>query len=293
MIVVSITGGLGNQMFQYAFGKAVAERLNVPLMLDISFYNSFKNLSLEQPRNFNLDIFNISSKELSKEKLDEFVCSGNELFKKGLFRIRRLLTSKTIFKEKKPLCFDPNVFNIKDNTYLTGYWQTEKYFIGIRDLLINEFTLKSISPEAQILEKQVNSDNSVSLHIRRGDYTQTNNRNFHGLLSPDYYVKAIELVKNQLSDPVFYIFSDDPEWVLSKFNMIDNYQLVSGKGPLRPAEEMFLMSKCKHNIIANSSFSWWGAWLNTNPSKIVIAPKSWIVNTPVDAAILPQQWRDI
>jgi len=181
-----------------------------------------------------------------------------------------------------PRKYELGGFNIqaelaKSKNCLDGYWQSEKYFKNIRKILLRDFTLKKESKNFLKYKKLIIKTNSVSVHIRHGDYIKRPvTRKYH--LNPDYYRQAIEIIKQKVKKPHFYLFSDDP--IISNFSGLNNN------------EELILMSFCKHNIIANSSFSWWGAWLNTNPKKIVIAPKKWF-RAKTDPEIVPQSWTKI
>ena len=166
---------------------------------------------------------------------------------------------------------------INGKAYLQGFWQTEKYFIEFEDQIRKDFAFKSpLNEKNSQLVKQISETNSVSIHLRRGNYVSDPSTSVvHGTCDLEYYRNAAKLVAEKIGDPVFYIFSDDPEWV--KENLIVDFPSVyvnhnSGK---EGYNDMRLMSHCKHNIIANSTFSWWGAWLNENREKIVVAPKKW------------------
>ncbi|MFH0972649.1 MAG: alpha-1,2-fucosyltransferase, partial [Patescibacteria group bacterium] len=182
------------------------------------------------------------------------------------------------------------ILKLKDDIFLDGYWQTEKYFKDIEDIIRSEFTLKTeysnLNPE---LIAKISSCNSVSMHIRRGDYiTNQNTNEFHGICFLDYYKKAINLIAEKFPNPTIFIFSDDLKWC--KENIKIKYPIVFVKGN-KNYEDLIMMSKCSHNIIANSSFSWWGAWLNNNPNKIVIAPQKWLNNPNINYSdIIPSTW---
>ncbi|OGM91147.1 hypothetical protein A2999_01225 [Candidatus Wolfebacteria bacterium RIFCSPLOWO2_01_FULL_38_11] len=287
MIITKLTGGIGNQMFQYAMARAVAEQNKVDLGIDISWFDRYKNNLT--PREYALDDFNISGK----------------LLKTGIFyRILSKLSflenirppqRKYYIKEKQIFHFDPEVFKISGNVYLDGYWQNEKYFKDIEEIIRKEFTLKN--PFNKIISgiaEKISETNSVSLHIRRGDYVKDKITNqLHGVCSLDYYLNAINRILEKVSKPSFFIFSDDIEW--AKNNLKLNYStFFISDNLIKDSEELVLMSKCKHNIIANSSFSWWGAWLNQNPQKIVIAPKQWFKDSSIKTDdLIPDSWQRI
>ncbi len=282
MIVTKLQGGLGNQMFQYAIGRHLAYLNDAELKLDISFYNNqSKN---DTPRRYALDVFNIvesfsTIEDIKKNGLPNMVSKNIFLrIYRKFFRnleIKKPLRERTFVNEPY-FDFCSDILKIKRSVYLSGNWQNEKYFYDIADILHKDFTIKNISSNYKQVNQQIsNSKNSVSLHIRRGDYVHNENTNkYHGVCSLKYYSDAVNSIAKKINAPIFFIFSDDMEWV--KKNLKIDFPIVFvSNDKLKDYEELILMSKCKHNIIANSSFSWWSAWLNNNPNKIVIAPKKW------------------
>jgi hypothetical protein len=265
MIIIKIMGGLGNQIFQYATAKAIAIKKNDVLKLDI---NSFKNDSFK--RDYKLDNFNI------KEDIANFI----EIRKlRGTFNITEKFCNKfklnvskanTYYKEQKQMFFDRDIFNKNSNLYLDGYWQNENYFSNIREYLLKVFIPKSISNIAREYLNEIQKCNSISLHIRRKDYL--NLKDIYYICELDYYQKAIQIIQDKVENPKFFIFSDDIDWCKNNLNIEAIY--IENTTDI---EDMYLMKNCKHNIIANSTFSWWGAWLNENKNKIVIGPKKWFV----------------
>ena len=178
-------------------------------------------------------------------------------------------------------------------TYFSGYWQTEKYFLPIEDKirLAFKFDLKKVNDRTNSLLLEMKPQNAVSIHIRRGDYEYDLNAKevLGGICDMEFYKKSIHYICEKNKDPFFYIFSDDCEWVMEHFSFLLNSSIVDWNKKADSWQDMMLMSQCKHNIIANSSFSWWGAWLNSNPQKIVIAPSKWFNN--FDALdIVPESW---
>ena len=268
MIITKLIGGLGNQMFQYACGSSLADRFNAELKLDITGYET--QVKLITPRQYELGEFNITENFATQEEI----------------------ISKKLFKEKH-FHFDSEVLNLPDETYLNGYWQCEKYFKNIEKALRKEFTLK-FSPDAKNIAflEQIKTVNSVGLHVRRGDYANNEKTNsFHGLCSLDYYKQAIDYISENTKNPHFFLFSDDIDWV--KENLISNYPMtmVDCNNSLQGHFDLSLMKNCKHNIIANSSLSWWGAWLNENSNKIVIAPKKWFNDIEINTDdLIPDRW---
>jgi hypothetical protein len=293
MILVSVRGGLGNQMFQYACGRAIAQKLNASLKLDLDFY--FKNTDNKDltERGFELNRFNIQTEPAPENEIKRFVPVNLHPNKYHyiFYKIKRLITKKHLFLEKTPLVFDPFINQVSEETYLSGYWQSELYFKDVSLLIRQELSLKvELSPKAKQILSQIEGCNAVSLHIRRGDFLNQKNIKIHGILSADYYMQAVDIIFSKLTDPYFFIFTDDIAWVNNNFHLQAAHIIVNRETSDKGYEDLWLMSKCKHHIVANSSFSWWGAWLDSNEKKIVIAPKSWIVNMPANANIIPKDW---
>jgi len=284
MIVVRIVGGLGNQMFQYAAGRALSLRLGVPLKIDLSAYESYTL------RTYGLSHFDISAEVADMGERVE----GNSLSLMG--RIRRRLglgTHLAIYREKG-LEFDPLMLRLADGTYLDGYWQSERYFKDIADRIRKDFTIRSApSEQNEFTLKQIMSTEAVSIHIRRGDYISDSKTNsVHGVCELGYYQSAMDLIARQLSQPPHvFVFSDDPVWVHKNLNLKHPMTFITHNDANSHYEDLRLMSACKHHIIANSSFSWWGAWLNPSPKKLVVAPKRWFKNQKLsDRDIVPTGW---
>ncbi|MDR1614938.1 MAG: alpha-1,2-fucosyltransferase [Campylobacteraceae bacterium] len=266
MIITRLIGGLGNQLFQYAIGRAITHKNSDILKLDIT---GFKNYKLHN--GYRLNAFNIDEKIADISEIKRFGVKNRVLRK--LIRMGIFGYKKTFYVEKpeNETKFDPKVF-LYQNLYLSGYWQNEKYFSDIRDIIVKEFTLKkSISENIAKYMKLIKNSSSVSIHIRRGDYL-----NADASLGIEYYKKALEYIRERINNPSFFIFSDDISWCKENLNFIINPIFI--ESTTSELEDLELMKNVKHNIIANSSFSWWAAWLNENEEKIVIAPKVWFKN---------------
>jgi len=204
------------------------------------------------------------------------------------FNIHAGIASRTDIVIKKIL---KRAFGLR-NQYLEDYYQGEKYFEDIKKTIGEEFTLKKpLGPEAQAVAENISKCEAVSLHVRRGDYVYNNKlKNIIQPLPATYYLNAIKTINEQANNPHLFIFSDDIEWVKNNLKLPSPATYVS-QSAIRDDEELLLMSLCKHNIIANSSFSWWGAWLNKNPNKVVIAPEKWFnYETNVATDLIPQAW---
>jgi hypothetical protein len=286
MITVNLKGGLGNQMFQYALGRHLALRNDDELKLDIDGLERANAIG-DIYRPFTLGQFNILKNIATPEEIRAIK------YPLGIFSKAWRYIAFKISRDKNTL-FRPDVLDWKGDIYLDGYWQSPRYFEEIRDTLLKEFTL--VSPLAGVaaeLAAKVRATNSVSLHVRRGDYMKNPQvgKEF-GICSVDYYTKAIAEIRNTVSDPTFFVFSDDVAWVKENLELGDSFVFAQGEG-LSDTIELVLMSMCNHNIIANSSFSWWAAWLNQNPKKIVVAPTPWFDRVRYDDALLPPEWHTI
>ncbi len=267
MIITNLKGGLGNQMFQYATGLAISIKNSVEMKLDVSGYTSVHVLNSDTPRTFDLKDFQITkeiatTKEINKLKYPFGIIS----------KAWRLFRAKILRKNYQD--YHPQIFK-KINYYLDGYWQSEKNFINIRKQILKEFKLKNITENFKICNSYINNT-SLSIHIRHGDYlNDPKTLKYHGVLDIEYYKNAYGLIKQKTNIDQVVFFTDDPEWVKENFGFVSEQKIHASDFSLTAPEELILMSKCSHNIIANSSFSWWGTWLNQNPDKIVIAPKVW------------------
>jgi len=287
IITVNIIGGLGNQMFQFAFGYAVSKESNSKIKLEVSGFNSYNQ------RHYALDLFNVKENSELKPKYDFLInkinSKHNSLLSKVSSKLLRELLrfTKFYFQERERFVFDQNVFNIKTNTFFYGYWQNEKYFKKYRKELLEIFKLKGIHSQTKEYQQKIIKSESVSLHIRRGDYLNS----IHGTCDMKYYKQAVTEILKINKKANFFIFSDDISWVKNNLDFIDHKTLVLLESDIPDHEEMYLMSQCKHNIIANSSFSWWGAWLNQNSDKKVIAPKKWFNSSTLDTKdLIPASW---
>jgi Glycosyl transferase family 11 len=290
MVIVQITGGLGNQLFQYAAARSLSLHHNEPLLLEVGSFYRDELPDLEVPRNFELYNFTgINEAIITNEQLKESI----KLNSKSLLPKRITSAYKKEIYTEPFYHFDKNFFKAKRKVLLKGGWQSEKYFSPYKDIFKNAFQLKEeLISRVQPFGLQLNKQNSVSIHIRRGDYLRKKIiLEWHGVMSAQYYKKAFELICAKINEPKFYYFTDDPEWVQKELFPTLGGEIVSGTISQTHFEDLYLMSQCKHNIIANSSFSWWGAWLNNNSDKIVIAPKNWFNKGPKDTQDLyPAGW---
>ncbi len=281
MIIVQTIGGLGNQMFQYAAARALAEINQTEVKLDVSGFQNY------QLRNFDLFHFAVNAKVATQDEIDEV---------KAINSIQRVHAFVTPYPNKKfykqtYFHFDKRFFKLTSPVYIKGHFHSELFFSPVQNLIRREFTFKNpLSSSIINLGNQLNKSNTVSLHVRRGDYKSNAALKYHGILPLDYYKKAISIIEQQHPNTSIYIFSDDSAWV-QKNLQLSNATIVSGNLSQTHFDDLYLMSQCQHNIIANSSYSWWGAWLGTQKNKTVIAPKKWFDKGPKDTHdLFPDGW---
>lgn len=294
MINVQLNGGLGNQMFQYAFGKALAYKHSTKLLLDTSQLNKKKNAPGMTTRYLELDIFNLDLNEANENQLRRlkplpYRIANALSLKLGLPGIQ---TSKYFIENG--FSFNSTIERIGKDCFLTGYWQSFKYFQNIEPIIRKEFQFKHILDDKNLERvNQIKKENSISLHIRRSDFVNNKFHDIHGSCSLDYYRKAIEYLADKVRSPFFFIFSDDMEWARTHLNLNFPCEFIAGNSGKQSYIDLQLMSLCQHNIIANSSFSWWGAWLNPNPDKLVVAPKQWFADEKMNTQtkdLIPGTW---
>lgn len=291
MVYVRLWGGLGNQLFQYAMGYAKAMENNTQLKLDISYYET------ERKRTPKIHNFKINFSEILVDK--KILNRTKLLQRKNINRILRIPKISILklpegfryFKESRLKFVEKyKTFNYK-SVYLDGYWQCEKYFKKYKDDLLSQFNLITESEDFKNLSNEMGGCQSIAIHVRRGDYILEDKNWFSKLyiLDLNYYKCAIEKVQSLFNNPRFYFFSDDIDWCQDNFSYLKSSEFVSSKYCFTDYEELMLMSKCKHQIIGNSTFSWWGAYLNKDDSKYVIAPDRWFGNRN----IIPSNWHKI
>jgi len=277
MIIVKLIGGLGNQLFQYALGRCLAYRCGAPLKLDLSFYEG------QTLRSYRLGHFSIAASIASPEEVMALTGIGHGGFLSLLDRaIRRLLPyhRRTLIRERKHR-FDPDVLKVCAPAYLLGYWQSERYFKDIEGQLRQEFRPRHTpDPVNQAMADRIRAVEAVSVHVRRGDYvTNPTIHHVHGACSLEYYRAAVGKVAEVVRNPHLFVFSDDMDWARQNLGMDYPTTYVDHNGLDKDYEDLHLMSLCKHHIIANSTFSWWGAWLCSYTSKIVVGPKTWFAHS--------------
>lgn len=271
MIIVRLLGGLGNQMFQYAVGRHLALKNDTELKLDISGLGYDNGVSPKRVYS------------LGDLRIKENLATPGEVWwrKLGLFWSQ--------YYKESALSYDDKVLRLTGNVYLDGYWPCERYFAAIGETIRSEFRPKRrLGKLTEDYRSMIGKAPSVSLSVRRGDFVT---KKFHGTCSPDYYKRALAIILKRVKNPCLFIFSDDLPWAKKNLRYKYETRYLSQVGTDRSFEDVFLISFCRHNIIANSSFSWWGAWLNNNPEKIVVAPKRWFGDKTVDTSdLIPSGW---
>ena len=282
MIITEINGGLGNQLFQYAAGLSLAFKHQTTLKVSIQFKNkdTYRNLGLS---NFNTNII-----EATQEEINQLYPSSTP--KRA---IQALLPPqfKHYFREKH-FAYQSGFNKLGPNVYLKGYWQSELYFSLIADQVKAKFTLKpEFYSSVQSLINEINTSESISIHVRKGDYLVHPYSDYYASLESAYYNNALAALQENLPQLKLYVFTDDPKWVKENLALPIPYTLISGVQTTSMYEDFQAMLSCKYHIIANSSFSWWTAWLSARDGKKVVAPKEWFKNGPSDTAdLIPKSW---
>lgn len=279
MIYVRIWEGLGNQLFQYAYARALQLSSNQEVRLC-----ALKGTGQRSFRPYELDKFAITIKrDIYFEKMAGFVIR-NEILKEFLrINLDSEIKKHWGYIEEKSVQYDERLKSLNGIYFLSGWFQNEKYFKEYEDVLRKEVRPKKKIKISKALNSILTHENTVSVHIRRGDYKRNNN-----VLDMGYYEKAFEFINEKVSDVFYVVFSDDLRWVKEHMQFGNNVYFVNEDKKLQDYEELFVMSRCRHNIIANSTFSWWGAWLNNNTDKLVIGPKRWFPNSASN--IMPDTW---
>ncbi|MFA5531524.1 MAG: alpha-1,2-fucosyltransferase [Thiohalomonadaceae bacterium] len=295
-IIVQLMGGLGNQLFQYAVGRRIAVANAFSLKLDVSWFMYHPRWFKYRPyRPYSLNHFATlkdvaSFVEIAKLRGLTWAHLKDNLLRKVY--VDRLPRKQTVVQERS-VDFDPEILEVSSSTYLIGYWQSEKYFKEIEEIIRNEFTvITPPDPENARIAYEIKETEAICIHVRRGDYiTDLKAKESLGLCSLDYYYRSIDYIMARVDKPHFYIFSDDPDWTQQYVTIDAPTTYVRNNPSDKNYEDLRLMTHCKHFIIANSSFSWWGAWLSSNRQKIVISPAQWFKGTKYcDDDRVPKEW---
>jgi hypothetical protein len=295
-VTVSLYGGLGNQLFQYATARSLAVHLQAELALDLAWFDIVTKMPDVTPRKFALAPFNIRG-TLQNEGTALFT-TGNRLQRlaKKIVRALRPQPTKVHLVTEEKSTFNPKIFSLQGLLWLKGHWSSPKYFENIQSLLQQEIgTPRQLNPKSTELISTISNSNAIAIHVRRGDYvTNKQAAKRHGLCGMEYYQAGLNIVTRGLDNPHCYIFSDDTEWVRENFKIEIPMTIVDVNGPDDAHQDLWLMAACKRFIIANSSLSWWGAWLCGATDKVVVSPKKWALSAGHDTQnLIPADWVQI
>ncbi|WP_157814421.1 alpha-1,2-fucosyltransferase [Rhizobium sullae] len=286
VVITHIVGGLGNQMFQYAVGRSLSVSTGQTLKLDLASMKKYTR------REFSLQQFNIHA-ELARPH-ETPVTRSRGFLRRAFQLIQRQSPCQHI--TEKAHTFDPTVMSLGGSLYFDGYWQSEKYFASIANTIRSDFSLAApLSSGREAILSHIRTTNAVSVHVRRGDYVTNPSANAtHGTIEPGWYEAAMQRMAERTDDPSFFVFSDDPAWAQQNLKSSWKMTFVEPQQDGRDGEDMHLMAACRNHITANSTFSWWGAWLNANPAKHVIAPLHWF-RSPLhdDKDLIPATWERV
>lgn len=289
MKIVKIKGGLGNQLFQYAFGRMLEEKYHECVKYDLHQYKQKFN----EINNLKLSSFQTRMEEASEAEISRYCkikMSGNPHSRgyRAKIILNKMLCPQKYYFETDRLFRDVNKLNKFD--YFDGYWQCERYFLEIRNTLLDEIRILNMSSKTIDTISKMENENAVFVGIRR-PYSFESKKMKKTLndigTNLEYYEKAIKYIKKRVSDPVFYIFSNDIEWVKENFKVDCNMVFRTKQMQTSDEEELMIMSSCKHAILSNSTFNWWGAWLIQNDEKMVLVPQHWQRNKN---DIIPDNW---
>jgi len=293
MIVVKVIGGLGNQLFQYAFGRNLSIKNKTTLKIDLTDFKKYLPPNVD-PKKAKPAIlkFKIKASLATYSDLELFdfkpLCFLNFLKKisnRSFYIFASIFKNNYFYEFNYFKFYKINLIN-KICYYFNGFWQNEKYFLDSRKELIQDIDLKKYSYRHKILLKKISQSDSVSIHIRRGERIRKIYHKNFPMPRINYYIKAINLIKKKINKPFFFIFSDDILWAKKNLKLKNKY-FVDGYSD---CEDLISMKTCKNNIISNSTFSWWAAWLNINCSKIIICPKKWTIILGKDFSPCPTNW---
>jgi Glycosyl transferase family 11 len=284
-VLIRLAGGLGNQLFQCANGLALCAARNARLLLDTTSYRR------DKLRTYGLQPFAVTPRFVPRP----FVPVLAALDRRFLGRILRSAASVIGWDCVRDRCqgYDPAAFPPRGNLLLEGYWQSEKYFAGVADKVRAAYAFRDPPDEVSAAWlARIASGPSVAVHVRRGDYVTNPQQNaIYGTCGPDYYRAGADVLRRTAPDAKFFLFSDDPDWAEQHLSWPGPAEVVRHNLGRRDADDLRLMAACDHFLIANSSFSWWGAWLGRNAAKVVVAPRRWFVGGPYrDADLVPAEW---
>ena len=279
--IVALKGGLGNQMFQYSlYHKLKTDGFESYLDLSWYEYNALQN-KFELTKIFDLNDIDYSNQDIYNPRIRSFKVR-NVLYGK-ILRNGDYLVDRHDYEKNLKILVENN------DLFCDGYWQSSKYFDAVKESIRQNFSFRDIDTRNEDYSAHLDSIDSISIHVRRGDYLS--HRLYRGCCTEEYYRLAINKIRERIRDPTFIVFSDDIPWCKSTLGKGQDFEYIDWNAGPKSYQDMFLMTRCKHNIIANSSFSWWGAWLNPNREKIVIAPKKWLNSTRIPYGdVVPKEW---
>lgn len=273
-------------MFQYAFGRMLALRNNVPLKLDLTLFKTYEF------HLYTMDHLNITAKAASEEEVAAFARYRPKPGRFGRRIWNPLFADEKKYVQEPRFTFSPEMMVVQSPCLVDGYWQSEKYFLEIEDIVRKEFTLRDpLSPYSlTIAEKITAAKHPVMLHVRRGDFAHhPQSMKVHGTVSPEYYSAAMNIIREKVSEPTYFVFSDEPEWARENIKTGFPTEFI-GQGPDKNFEDLALMQLCEHYILANSTFGWWGSWLSKSyKTGITIAPTTWSIKLDTKD-LLPAHW---
>jgi hypothetical protein len=287
MIIVRLKGGLGNQMFQYALGRALQHRRGDELRLDVTYLLGSSVFKWDVPRSYDLDVFQLQSAFSYVPRL----------LRRASWTLdeAEAVPKRQTFVEEKEFGFHPGILDLTEpNLYLDGYWQSESYFAEIQREIRAAFQFRMpLSPAGRQMAHMLASVNSVCVNVRRGDYvTSESTRNTLGFVGEDFYRRGVDWIKANIPDPWLFVNSDDMPWCREhlKFDLPTTYFGEECAG-WKFGEQLQLMTMCKHFLIPNSTFAWWAAWLGTRDGKLVACPRRWFRNESISSKdLIPPSW---
>jgi hypothetical protein len=286
MIAVRLMGGLGNQLFQYALGRSLAARLDTSLAFDRGWFDEARPAS-HPNRRYELDGLPLTDRLLRFSEQQIAVLEAPRRLIPIGWKVRPRLQ---VIREGSPT-FDADILDSPDASLLVGYWQSEKYFADVADELRDSFASRPRRPPLEMHAERVRATRTIGIHVRRGDYVAVaETADIHGVLTTEYYDAAVAYIAEYANVEQVVVVSDDPAWARAHLS----FPLPTWHASLdlqNTRDEFDLLSACDHQVIANSSFSWWAAWLNSNPSKIVVAPRTWYRDPSIDTSdLVPASW---